>query len=67
MMTVHKAKGLEFPVVFVIGLVEGICPSKKGDREEERRICFVGRRAARFCWISACRGVSMRFMRASPA
>jgi DNA helicase-2/ATP-dependent DNA helicase PcrA len=41
-MTIHKAKGLEFPVVFVIGLVEGILPSKKGDIEEERRICFVG-------------------------
>ena len=42
LMTVHKAKGLEFPVVFLIGLVEGILPSKKGDIEEERRICFVG-------------------------
>lgn len=41
LMTIHKAKGLEFPVVFVIGLVEGILPSKKGDIEEERRICFV--------------------------
>jgi len=30
LMTIHKAKGLEFPVVFVIGLVEGILPSKKG-------------------------------------
>ena len=37
LMTVHKAKGLEFPVVFVVGLVEGILPSKKGDIEEERR------------------------------
>jgi len=41
LMTVHKAKGLEFPVIFVVGLVEGIMPSKKGDQEEERRICFV--------------------------
>jgi DNA helicase-2/ATP-dependent DNA helicase PcrA len=41
LMTIHKAKGLEFPVVFVIGLVEGILPSKKGEIEEERRICFV--------------------------
>jgi len=41
LMTVHKAKGLEFPVVFVIGLVEGLMPSKKGNLEEERRICFV--------------------------
>ena len=42
LMTVHKAKGLEFPVVFLIGMVGGIMPSKKGDMEEERRIAFVG-------------------------
>ena len=41
LMTVHKAKGLEFAVVFVIGLIEGLMPSKKGNLEEERRICFV--------------------------
>ena len=42
LMTIHKAKGLEFPVVFIVGLVEGILPTKRGDPEEERRICFVG-------------------------
>jgi len=41
LMTIHKAKGLEFPIVFVIGLIEGITPTKKGDIEEERRIVFV--------------------------
>jgi len=41
LMTVHKAKGLEFPVVFVVGMVENILPSKKGQIEEERRIAFV--------------------------
>jgi DNA helicase-2/ATP-dependent DNA helicase PcrA len=41
LMTIHKAKGLEFPVVFVVGMVENILPSKKGNIEEERRICFV--------------------------
>lgn len=41
LMTIHKAKGLEFPVVFVIGLIDGITPTKKGDIEEERRIVFV--------------------------
>jgi len=42
LMTVHKAKGLEFPVVFVVGMVEGIMPTKKTESmEEERRICFV--------------------------
>lgn len=41
LMTIHKAKGLEFPVVFVIGLMEGILPNRQGDIEEERRIAFV--------------------------
>jgi ATP-dependent DNA helicase UvrD/PcrA len=41
LMTIHKSKGSEFPVVFVIGLVEGLLPSGKGNLEEERRICFV--------------------------
>ena len=41
-MTIHKAKGLEFLAVFVIGLVEGITPTKRGDIETERRIVFVG-------------------------
>ena len=41
LMTVHKAKGLEFPVVFVIGLVEGLMPSSRGNLSEERRILFV--------------------------
>lgn len=40
-MTIHKAKGLEFKVMFVVGLVEGILPSRKGDLKEGRRICFV--------------------------
>jgi len=39
--TVHRAKGSEFPVVFVVGLNEGLMPHKNGDPEEERRICFV--------------------------
>ncbi|OQB72997.1 MAG: putative ATP-dependent DNA helicase YjcD [Deltaproteobacteria bacterium ADurb.Bin135] len=53
LMTIHKAKGLEFPVVFVIGLVEGITPTKKGDIEEERRIVFVAiSRAMKILYIS---------------
>ena len=53
LMTVHKAKGLEFPVVFVIGLVEGLMPSGKGNLEEERRICFVAiSRAMRHLFLS---------------
>jgi DNA helicase-2/ATP-dependent DNA helicase PcrA len=53
LMTIHKSKGLEFPVVFVIGLVEGITPTKKGDIEEERRIVFVAiSRAMQILYLS---------------
>ena len=53
LMTIHKSKGLEFPIVFVIGLLEGICPSKKGDIEEERRIAFVAcSRAMKHLYLS---------------
>ena len=53
LMTVHRSKGLEFPVVFLIGMVENILPSKKGNLEEERRICFVAiSRAMRLLYLS---------------
>lgn len=41
LMTIHKSKGLEFPVVFVIGMVDDVLPNGCGELEEERRICFV--------------------------
>jgi DNA helicase II / ATP-dependent DNA helicase PcrA len=46
-LTIHSAKGLEFPNVFLIGLVEGAFPrispeAPRGSLEEERRICYVG-------------------------
>ncbi|MCK5602992.1 ATP-dependent helicase, partial [Candidatus Pacearchaeota archaeon] len=53
LMTIHKSKGMEYPVVFVVGLVENILPSKRGDTEEERRICFVGiSRAMKILYLS---------------
>jgi DNA helicase-2/ATP-dependent DNA helicase PcrA len=47
LMTLHSAKGLEFPVVFLAGLEEGIFPGYKSigepkELEEERRLCYVG-------------------------
>jgi DNA helicase-2/ATP-dependent DNA helicase PcrA len=51
--TVHKAKGLEFPAVFVTGMVEGVMPNANGDGEEERRIAFVAMsRAMRLLYLS---------------
>lgn len=49
MMTLHSAKGLEFPVVFMVGMEDGMFPSymsisseDPADLEEERRLCYVG-------------------------
>lgn len=49
LMTMHGAKGLEFPVVFIAGLEEGLCPyiSATSDVEEERRLFYVAMTRAR--------------------
>jgi len=39
--TIHKVKGKEYPVVFVIGIIGGLLPSSKGNLEEERRIAYT--------------------------
>lgn len=82
MMTVHTAKGLEFPQVFVTGLEEGVFPHQRSidddsELEEERRLCYVAvTRAMKYLFVSRVRrrrlagqtlgGIPSRFLRDLP-
>ncbi|MDQ6835939.1 MAG: ATP-binding domain-containing protein [Actinomycetota bacterium] len=60
LMTLHNAKGLEYPIVFVIGCEEGVFPHSRaldeGGLEEERRLCYVGiTRAERDLYLTSAR------------
>lgn len=64
LMTVHKAKGREFPAVIVTGLNEGVMPHKDGIGEEERRIAYVAmtRAQRRLILISDTSTTESRFI-----
>ncbi len=82
LMTLHNAKGLEYPIVFMIGCEEGIFPHSRaldeGGLEEERRLCYVGiTRAERDLYLTSARtrtvfgarnfGAPSRFINEIPA
>jgi DNA helicase-2/ATP-dependent DNA helicase PcrA len=82
LMTLHNAKGLEYPVVLMIGCEEGMFPHSRaldeGDLEEERRLCYVGiTRAMRMLYMTHARrravfgaqtyGLPSRFLDEIPA
>jgi DNA helicase-2/ATP-dependent DNA helicase PcrA len=83
LMTLHSAKGLEFPVVFLAGVEEGLFPharsmEEEGGLEEERRLCYVGMtRAKERLYVSYARsrtifgttvpGIPSRFLDELPA
>jgi DNA helicase II / ATP-dependent DNA helicase PcrA len=82
LMTLHNAKGLEYPIVFMIGCEEGVFPHSRaldeGGLEEERRLCYVGiTRAERDLYLTSARtrtvfgarsfGAASRFVSEIPA
>ena len=70
MMTMHSSKGLEFPVVFVVGAEEGIFPGIRAigeteEMEEERRLCYVAMTRAKEKLYLTCANQRMLFGRTS--
>lgn len=66
LMTLHSAKGLEFPVVFMVGMEEGVFPHSRslwdeGELEEERRLCYVGMTRAMVRLYMTCARVRTLF------
>ena len=61
MMTLHTAKGLEYPVVFMVGMEDGLFPSyqsigEEAELEEERRLCYVGiTRAKQYLYLTCAK------------
>jgi DNA helicase-2/ATP-dependent DNA helicase PcrA len=60
LQTIHSSKGLEYPVVFVVGMEQGILPNRRaldeGNLEEERRLCYVAiTRAREQLYLTNCR------------
>ena len=75
LMTVHAAKGMEFPSVFIAGMEEGLFPFLHGDygshdMEEERRLCYVAMTRAKerlFCSFARYRGIFGAYKRMMPS
>jgi len=70
LMTLHAAKGLEFPVVFIAGMEEGIFPhfsalEDQNEMEEERRLCYVGITRAKELLFLTCAKQRLLFGRTS--
>jgi DNA helicase II / ATP-dependent DNA helicase PcrA len=74
LMTIHSAKGLEFPVVFLVGMEEGLFPLARAafapdpaELEEERRLCYVGMTRAKEQLFLSWARMRTIFGRTSPA
>jgi len=70
LMTIHASKGLEWKVVFIIGLEDGIIPYRDAEEEEEKRLFYVGMTRAKDLLILSCakrRRINGRIIKSSPS